>query len=466
MRRFELVLAFVAFFAVAWPVVFGTRPRRGIVAALLVGAVIAQLQIDGYRWQMIPFYVVAIGLAVGDVFYIERKMVWSTRLIRGILGTVGLVFAAALPVILPVPEVPTPSGPEPIGTMTIELIDRARDELYGERPGGPREFMAQVWYPAVLEADESVDPVPWSEDWKVVAPAIALNMGLPSWFLDQTGYSLSHARPALPMAPGTFPVVIFSHGWEGVRSIALNQVEHLVSNGYIVIAPDHTYGAAATVLEDGEVVYADPEALPPPQDVDEETYSQAATDLVTTYSGDLNTILTELSEGESGAFAPIAAGVDLNRIGIYGHSTGGGAAIKTCLENELCGAVLGMDPWVEPLNESDLRQNMTKPALYMRSDEWINTPSDALLAGIAARGESVTYMVGIEGAVHNDFVMTPLLSPLSSQLGLTGSIPAGRVISIVDNYLLGFFDVYLLGTGSAALDAVSFPEVSVSVIES
>lgn len=433
---------------------------------LLAGAVLAQLQLDGFRWQMIPFYVVAIGLAIGDVFYLERTMVWSTRLIRGILGTVGLAFAAALPVILPVPEVPAPSGPEPIGTMTIELIDRARDELYGDRPGGPREFMAQVWYPAVLDAGETVEPVPWSEDWEPVAPALALNMGLPSWFLDHTGYSMSHAGLSLPMAPGTFPVVIFSHGWEGVRTIALNQVEHLVSNGYIVIAPDHTYGAAATVLEDGEVLYADPDALPQPQDVDEETYSQAATELVNTFAADLGTILAELSEGDSGSFAPIADGVDLNRIGIYGHSTGGGAAIKVCLENELCGAVLGMDPWVEPLTESDLRQNMTKPALYMRSDDWVNSPNDALLAGIAARGESVTYMVGIEGAVHNDFVMTPLLSPLSSQLGLTGSIPGGRVISIVDNYLLGFFDVYLLGTGSAALDAVSFPEVAVSVIES
>jgi hypothetical protein len=124
-----------------------------------------------------------------------------------------------------------------------------------------------------------------------------------------------------------------------------------------------------------------------------------------------------------------------------------------------------MDPWVEPLTEEDLRLNMTRPALYMRSEGWIDTPNDALLGGIAARGESVTYWLGIDGSDHNDFVMTPLLSPIAAQLGLKGPIPAGRVIPIIDNYLVGFFDVFLLGTGSAALDSVTFPEVSVTVID-
>jgi hypothetical protein len=101
----------------------------------------------------------------------------------------------------------------------------------------------------------------------------------------------------------------------------------------------------------------------------------------------------------------------------------------------------------------------------MRSDEWIDTANDALLRGIAARGSSVTYWLGVEGAAHNDFTMMPLLTPLATQFGLRGEIPAGRVIPIVDNYLRGFFDVFLLGSGAAALDSVTFPEVAVTVID-
>jgi dienelactone hydrolase len=462
LRRFELILAFAALFAVGWPVVFGIRPRRGIAAAVLSVALIVQLRFEGFRWQMIPLYLVAVGLAIGDVIFIERKLKWPNRAARGSLGTLGIALASVLALILPVPELPVPSGPEPIGTITVQLTDSGRDETYGERPGGPRVLMAQVWYPARVPGEEA--SVPWSEDWDAVAPAMARNLGFPSWFLDQTRYTLSHAYTSSSIADGTFPVVIYSHGWTGFRTIAINQIEHLVSNGYIVIAPDHTYGAVATRLENGDVILHDPGALPSAEEVGEAAHDEAATNLVATFAADLVTVLNELDRGENGAFAAVAGSVDLNRIGIYGHSAGGGAAIRTCLEDERCKAVLGMDPWIEPLTERDLRVTMTRPALYMRSDEWRDTPNDALLRGIAARGESVTYWLGIDGAEHNDFVVTPLLSPLAARFGLKGPIPAGRVIPIIDNYLLGFFDVYLLGTGTAALDSVSFPEVSLSVI--
>lgn len=431
---------------------------------MLTVAVVVQLYAEGFRWQMIPLYLAALALAAGDVFFLDRTMEWSTRLVRGLLGIVGVGFAFALPTVFPVPEIPPPSGPEPIGTFTVTIIDRSREEIYGPRPGGPREFVAQVWYPA-QESEDPSDPLRWSEDWEVVAPAISSNLGLPGWFLDQTRYTLSHARPNLAPAPGAFPAVIFSHDWQGTRNGTLNQIEQLVSNGYIVIAPDHTYVAAATVLAEGQVAYSDPEALPDPAETDETTYQEASTQLVATLTADLVSVLTELEEGEGGDLAAIAPSVDLNRVGIYGHGVGGGAAVATCLEFELCSAVLGLDPWVEPLTERELRLDMTKPALYMRSEDWVDTSNDALLLGIAGRGSGITYMVGIDGASHNDFTMLPLVSPLAPQLGLTGPIGADRVIPIIDNYLLGFFDVYLLGTGSAALDSIGFPEATVTVIE-
>lgn len=472
MRRFELALTFVAAFAVYWPVVFGVRPRRGIVALVVSAALIVQLQFEGFRWQMIPVYLAAVGLAVGDVFYLDREFDWTGRIARGLLGAVGLVLVLALPLALPVPELPIPGGPEPIGTFSVQLTDSERDEVYDENRIGPREFMAQVWYPS--QATGNTARVPWHENWDVVAPAVSMEMGLPSWFLDHTRFTMSHATDAPPIASGTFPVIIYSHGWSGVRTDTLNQIEHLASHGYIVIAPDHTYLAAATVLEDGEVVPQNPDALPDPEkdgadeaddDVEEEAYQEAATQLVATQAADLVTILDGLEAGKTGPFPEVVQNADLNRIGIYGHSTGGGAAIKVCLEDDRCGAVLAMDPSVTPLTPEDLQLTMTKPALYLRSEEWQGSDDDALVSGIAARGQEVTYSVGVEGATTNDFVMIPLLTPLADQFGWKGPIPAGRVITIVNNYLLGFFDVFLLGTGPAQLDSVDFQGVEVSVFD-
>lgn len=462
MRQFELILIVASLFAVVWPAVFGIRPRRGIAAVVLVGAVVAQLQLEGFRWQVFPMYLVALGLAVGDVVFIDRTLKWTNRLARGVFGVAGMVLAASLTVILPVPELPVPSGPETIGTITVSLVDRDREEEYGERPGGSRRFVAQVWYPAT--PSEDAEPVLWSEDWDVVTAGLAQRMRVPSWFFNHTRYTISHAFPALPVAEGSFPVVIYSHGWTGFRTVAVNQVENLVSNGYIVIAPDHTYGAVATRLGDDRVIQYDPEALPEEEEVGRDAYMSAAATLISTFAEDIITILDALEEGPDGPLGAVSASADIDRVGVYGHSAGGGAAIMVCLVDERCNAVLALDPWVEPLPDQVIKISATRPALYMRSDGWRGTENDALLRGIAGRSEEVTYWLGVEGAEHTDFVATPLLSPVAAQIGLRGSISAGRIIPIIDNYLVGFFDVFLVGTGTAALDAVTFAEVSVEVI--
>jgi hypothetical protein len=240
-------------------------------------------------------------------------------------------------------------------------------------------------------------------------------------------------------------------------------MEALASNGYVVIGIDHAYGAVVTRIGDRVVEY-DPAALPPVEDVGPEAHLSAAAVLITTFADDIVSVLDSLDLGASGPLAFLAGSVDLERVGVFGHAAGGGAAIVVCLQDERCDAVLGLDPWVEPLPNQVIRETPTRPALFMRSDEARDTQNDAILRGLVGRASAVTYWVDVVGASGNDFVSLPLLSPMAAQLGLKGPIPAGRVIPIVDNYLVGFFDVFLLGTGPATLENVSFPEVSVEVV--
>ena len=462
MRTFELLLVYGELFAIAWPAVFGVRPRRGIVAVLLLTLFVLQWQVEGLRWQMIPIYVTALGLVVGDVIIVDRELPWTRRVARGLFGVAGLAVAVVLPLALPVPELPLPTGPVAIGTYSTEIVEIERDEVYGPTPGGPRRFNVQVWYPA--EPGEDVVRSAWSADWDAVAPAMSRELGFPSWFLNHTRYVEANSTPDAPVAPGSFPVVIYSHGWTGFRNVAVNQIENLVSNGYIVIAPDHTYGAIATVFDDLGVVEYDPDALPDEEEVGEAAYQTASAELVEVFADDLVSILNALDEGDRGVFSRVANAADLTRIGIYGHSTGGGAAVRVCLEDERCDAFLGLDPWVEPLPDQVIALSSTRPAMYIRSDEWAGNDNDAILRGMASRSEAVTYWIGIAGTEHSDFVVTPLLSPIADRLGLKGPIPAGRIIPILDRYLLGFFDVFLLNTGSAAIDTPSFEEVAVEIL--
>jgi predicted dienelactone hydrolase len=462
LRRFELFLVFGELFAISWPAVFGVRPKRGIASGVLVTLWVAHWQIEGLRWQMLPLYLVAIGLTIGDLIIVERALNWTRRVARGVFGVIGVGLAALLALIFPIPELPVPSGPETIGTITVEIVDTEREETYGPNPAGPRRLMVQVWYPA--QSVEGVEPTLWNEDWAVIMPEMATSLGLPSWFFNHTRYTDSHGSESLKVAEGTFPIIVYSHGWTGFRTIALNQIETLVSNGYMVIAADHTYGAVATRFTDGEIVTFDPAALPDEEVVGEEAYLAAGSDLIEVFAGDITAVIDALEAGADGPFGPVAEAADLTRVGLYGHSTGGGAAVRVCLQDERCDAVLGLDAWVEPIPDRIISESAVRPAMYMRSDEWRGTDNDAELRGIAERSEEITYWLGIEGADHNDFVATPLFSPVADNLGLKGPIPAGRVIPIIDRYLLGFFDVFLLGTGSASIETASFEEVSLEVI--
>ena len=61
-------------------------------------------------------------------------------------------------------------------------------------------------------------------------------------------------------------------------------------------------------------------------------------------------------------------------------------------------------------------------------------------------------VVLIEGADHYDFADLPLLSPLAFQLGLKGPINGKRVTTIVNDYLLSFFDATLKNVATALFD--------------
>jgi dienelactone hydrolase len=463
-RDLELLLLGASALAVIWPAIFGLRSKRGIVFVGLLGAVIAQLVVEGYRWQILLLIITALAMAVGDLLGRERRLLWWRRVSRPLLGLVGLGMVALPAQVLPVPALPPPGGPLAIGTQTFELTFPEREEPYGANPGfPPRRIVVQVWYPA--EVDPRIEPPTWNPDLDVVGPALSRRLGLPGFFFSHTRYVAGHALPNATPLPGTFPVVLYSHGWTGFRTIALNQLESLASRGYVVIAPDHTYGAVVTRFPDGRVTSYDRLALPDEKEVGAEEYAKAATLLVKVYADDLVGIIDALSEGAGGPFGELASHADTGRIGIYGHSTGGGAAIRVCLSDERCTAVLGMDPWVEPIPDRLVAQSAARPMMFMRSDGWRGDDNDGRLRGIAERSETVTYWIGIDGASHNDFVLAPLFAPIANRLGLAGPIPSSRVVPIIDRFLVGFFDVYLLGTGTAAIEQAPFSEVSLEIID-
>ena len=423
--------------------------------------VIAQWQVEGFRWPLLPLYLVALGLAAGDFVTLERHLPWFRRVGRAVFGPIGLGLVLAPAYLFPVPELPVPSGPLAIGTTTVELTHSELREQYGPPPRSQRRINTQVWYPAT--PDEDSRPEPWEPDIDVVAPALADRVGVPTFFFGSARYTTSHSYRDAPVDEGGFPLVVFSHGWEGFRTIALSQIENLVSQGYVVIAIDHTYVAAVTVI-DGEPAYLDEDALGD-EEADEEERRDSEAALIDTLASDVALVLDEVERGQDGAFGRMGSAVDLDAVGLWGHGLGGGAVIQTCLTDERCDAVAGMDPSVESLPAPVLGTTATRPMLMMRSDPWRDTTNDGVLRGIVARSETVTYWVDVLGADSYDFMGAHLVSPIASRLGLRGPIDGQRMEIINRRFVTGFFDRFLLETGSATLDTATFREVDVELID-
>lgn len=450
MRLWELLLVAAIVVAVLWPALEGRRLYRGIMAVALIATATIQWGAEGFRWQLWGLYGVALGMALGDLLARERRLESYQRVRRVILGLVGVILVMAPAWALPVVELPPPTGPYQVATDSLQIHSSDRLEDYGSDPGAFRRLMVQFWYPGVV--DEDAAPLsPWINDLEVVGPAISETLGLPGFFLDHTRYTPSHSYAEAAHYQGKLPVIIYSHGWRLFRNAAIHQMESLASHGFLVVAIDHSYGSVATVFPDGEVARLYPGALPDPDEAGDEVFDQAAIKLLQTYSEDILMVIDGLGEGVVGPFGAVAAVADMDRVGIYGHSLGGGAAVRTCLVEKACRAVAALDGWIEPIVPSELSRELDVPSLFIRSDPWRDMENDQVLRGLVERSSRRTYWIGIEDTVHSDLTLAPAISHVAGWLGLRGSMPAAQVFAIVDRYLVSFFDRHLLGQGGRDL---------------
>ncbi len=117
---------------------------------------------------------------------------------------------------------------------------------------------------------------------QIFSPA-ALSQGelhLPPFFLDHLALVKLPAYKDLKVAPSgkRYPIILFSHGWNGFNAQNTSQALQLASHGFVVVTVQHPYGAVVTVFNDGTIAKNNPAALP--MDAPDEEYDVAADKLV------------------------------------------------------------------------------------------------------------------------------------------------------------------------------------------
>jgi hypothetical protein len=213
-------------------------------------------------------------------------------------------------------------------------------------------------------------------------------------------------------------------------------------------------------MPDKRIIFHDDQALFPK----DESRIASGRRLVEVRQDDLSSIIDEMVRLNQEPSSILFNRIELNKIGLTGHSTGGGTVLSSCLHEVFCDVVIALDSWVEPIIEDEPSDHLDVPALYLNSAEWLGIDNReggmALAFGATAPGLIVT----IEGANHIDFTDIPLLSPIARLLGLAGTINSQKAHRIINDYSIVFLEHFLKG-GADSLNDLSLPEYREVIVE-
>ncbi|MER5639171.1 hypothetical protein ABT095_19700 [Kitasatospora sp. NPDC002227] len=238
-------------------------------------------------------------------------------------------------------ELPAPRGPYATGESAFRLADDRRADPW--QPAQPyRELMVSVFYPAVHTGGRPPTRQFPAAVAAAVGPAVEQGNELPAGLVDWAA-TRTHSVADTAPAPGRFPVVLYSPGAGDSRDWNASLVEDLASRGYVVVTVDHTGEAPATQFPDGHVVGNQPVLAAWAQAYQDGTTFEFFTKLMQARQADTALVLDRLTSLPG----RLTRAMDLDRIGMFGHSAGGFTAANMMYADPRLKAGVDLDGTLE-----------------------------------------------------------------------------------------------------------------------
>jgi dienelactone hydrolase len=440
------------------------KPLLVAIAAFAILLLGLQSAFEGIRWQMLPVYFVGIVLfsyvAISFVRGDNATVLSGLEYPAGLAALLVLGVGIFLSTLLPVFELPAPTGPFKIGTQVRHIVVPDRRDPIVLEDARSRELMAQIWYPADVAA-------------KGVFSRYRERKETSFW---NARYSLvkTHALLQAPISRerASYPVVVFAPSWWGGRNEATFQAEELASHGYVVVGMDHPFSSRLTVFPDGRVVHT---RLLTGEDYSSATafnaFIAAADEQVSLRAEDARSVLDFLGHINAGDPEHLLTGrLDMDRVGILGYSIGGGAAAQACWLDHRFKAGVDLDGMLAADSE---KQGTRAPFLFVFGGVPPSPDQAARADGAAKRkaefelrqSEQVTQSLLASGGVlmilpdqnHASFSDAPFYSPINS-MSYHRAVSAERVARIVSRYVIAFFDLQF---GRASDDGLSHSPIEI-----
>ncbi len=356
-------------------------------------------------------------------------------------------------------ELPRPTGKLPVGTTSYYLIDHKRKEIHSPESNNNRELMIQVWYPSV----PTDKPTSWYINPQSVAKVkedLHNHFQIPMNQLAFFDTLKSHSRVDAPVAQEnvSYPVLIFSPGSGAPVNFYTSLLEELASHGYIVVAISYPYITNAVVFPDGRT--REPMSFKILQELWKlNSEDEAAAKEQELWVDDIKFVIDQLRKiNHHDPHNLLTNKLDLEHIGLFGHSFGGGASINACRDLKRCKAVVNIDGRSQGPNA---QKGFNTPAMIIRNPFHKKEKED-LIRELFNNMTGPSYYAVIKDALHGSFTDLFLFIPWKSDPPL--NLNPQRGIEITRALLVNFFDAYLKGK-DVALEKVKdqYPEIALQV---
>lgn len=357
MSILDAVLGFAAVAFAVTAVATAPIARRIAPVALpvLFAGCVTQCLVEGFYWQFAPTYLL-LGAATGLVVWQANWRVGGWTTVARVVVALLLAPAALAWAMVPVPDLPRPTGSYAVGTEVLRWVDPNRPEPATDAPDDHRNVVVQAWYPADPAAHGKRSAYLDGQDRLPDKVTV-----LPSFLMRGYDRIDTHALLDVPVNPdrSRWPVVLFSPGYGAPRAFYTGLIADLASRGFVVLAVDHPYEAAVTELADGTIATTRERFLD--DDPDQSRYMSGQLDV---RAADLRFVVDQLERPD--IMGPRLSGhLDTEHVAAIGHSFGGAAAAAAVASDGRIKAAANIDG---TLYGTLPQQSLTKPFLLLESD--------------------------------------------------------------------------------------------------
>ena len=301
-------------------------------------------------------------------------------------------------------------------------------------PAGVRPLTVDVWFPLAASVDKTtLSPQRYS-------------------LLPEVYYQSPTALVAKADQLDTtekFPLVVYSHGSGGLRYIHSSYTEALASNGYVVVAPDHTGNTAVERITNG---------------------SAPANEIAFNRPQDVRRVIDAFLDPAHPTAGPYASHIDADKVVVTGHSFGGFTTIAlaagftndlgTTLVDKRVKAIIPIAPAAskELLPDTTL-SSISVPMMVLVGTNDKTTPVDPNVTRLWSLSKNaLAYRVELVAGQHQTFtdicayqtflpklanvpeVITKTIDSFAAEGCAPGDIGARRAAELTNSYVIRFLD--------------------------